>query len=105
MYIKTWTEEKEDNALEGMKEGVTKALTRTAARKEKAGAAASRILACLIWREHNGEEVKYAEAAANLTGGFFQHLFSSPGRGIFGTRTVQGRVRKLGQMRISFSRQ
>ena len=48
------------------KEGITKAAHITKARKETAGAAASRKLACLCLKEEDGSYVEDGAAAANL---------------------------------------
>ena len=72
------------------KEGPTKAAKRTKARKEKAGAAASRKLACLCLKEEDGRYVEDGAAAANLIGCLFEGLYSSPDRETYGEAGREG---------------
>ena len=72
------------------KEGPTKAAKRTKARKEKAGAAASRKLACLCLKEENGNYVEDGAAAADLIGNFFEGLYGSPDRETYGEAGREG---------------
>ena len=88
---KEWADRKEEAALDAMKkEGPTKAAKRTKARKEKAGAAASRKLACLCLKEENGDFVKDGEAAAGLIGNFFKGLYGSPNKETYGEAEPDG---------------
>ena len=72
------------------KEGPTRAAKRTKARKEKAGAAASRKLACLCLKEENGNYVEDGAAAAHLIGNFFENLYGSPNRETYGESSREG---------------
>ena len=72
------------------KEGPTKAANITKARREKAGAAASRKLACLCLKEDSGIYVEDGAAAAGLIGNFFKGLYGSPNKETYGEAEPEG---------------
>ena len=84
------------------KEGITKAAKLTKPRKEKAGAAASRKLACLCLKEHDGHYVKDGAAAASLIGDFQMFIQSTEQSNVWRMRNGRNVTMRLGRMENDF---